>query len=533
MSTVNPRFRILPVIAVLLVIVAACTPVATPGAEPTDMPAAPKVLTYVLAQEPNVMDPDVAVESQSGLIIRNVYERLIELAPDGETIIPGLAESWDISPDGITYTFHLRQGVTFHSGAPFTAEAARFSLERALTLGKGDSFKMADYIESQNVKVVDDATVEITLTEPYAPILSILASWGVGSVVNPEMVTENATDEDPWAEGYLATHMDGTGPFKFVEWQPKQFVAVERNDDYWKGPAKLDSIIFRLVEEPATVRLMLETGEVDIVHSLPGDMVDALSQNPDVVIAERPGLETTYWAFNSQIEPFTDPLVRQALSYAVDYNAIMDNLVKGGGIRMQGPLPQGVAGFDESVMLYERDVEKAKALLAEAGYPDGLTVVTHYPVWRNLADIAVVLQANFADVGVQLDLQEVPLGTLVELVVTGGSPFFSWVSTPTYADPDAVLYPKFHTDAIAFGASGNVGYYSNPEVDELLNEARTSTDNARRLELYAEVQHIVTDGAAWVFLSQNVIQQPVRGWVEGYEIQVIGIPDFWGVDIVK
>jgi peptide/nickel transport system substrate-binding protein len=211
----------------------------------------------------------------------------------------------------------------------------------------------------------------------------------------------------------------------------------------------------------------------------------------------------------------------------------MDNLVKDGGIRMRGPLPKGLASFDETVPLFDRDIERAKSLLEEAGYPDGFAVTTHYPVWRNIADIAVVLQANFADVGVQLDLEEVPLGTLVEHVVNGTSPFFPWVSTPTYADPDAALYPKFHTTAIAFGAAGNVGRYSDPEVDALLDEARTNPDNARRLELYGEVQHIVTGNAAWVFLSQNVTQQPLRSWVLGYEIPVIGILDFWGVDIVK
>jgi peptide/nickel transport system substrate-binding protein len=351
--------------------------------------------------------------------------------------------------------------------------------------------------------------------------------------VNPALVIDNATDDDPWAEGHLAAHMDGTGPFKFVSWEPKQFVAVDRNEEYWKGPAKLANIVFRLVEEPATTRLMLEKGEVDVVHNLPTDMIDALKQNSDVVIGEKPGLETMYWAFNSQMEPFNDPLVRQALSYAVDYNAIMDNLVKDGGIRMRGPLPKGLASFDETVMLFERDIEKAKSLLDEAGYPNGFTVTTHYPVWRNIADIAVVLQANFADVGVQLDLEEVPLGGLVEHVVNGTSPFFPWVSTPTYADPDAALYPKFHTTAIPFGAAGNVGRYSDPDVDTLLDEARTSSDNARRLELYGKVQHIVVGDAAWVFLTQNVTQQPLRSWVKGYEIPVIGNPDFWSVDIVK
>jgi peptide/nickel transport system substrate-binding protein len=533
MRLTHSRVCLLSLVVLLLAAAAACAPVAPPSAPAAPAAAPAKVLTYLLAQEPNSMDPHVVTESQSGLPIRNVYDRLVELAPDGQTILPGLAETWERSADGAVYTFHLRKDVKFHSGTPFTAEAVRFSLERALTLGKGESFSMKDYIDPAKVKVVDDNTVEITLNKPYNPILSILALHNIGAIVNPELVKANSTADDPWAELYLTNHMDGTGPFKFVEWQPKQFVAIERNDAYWKGPAKLDRVIFRLIEEPATERLMIEKGDADIIHTLPTDMIEALRQNPDVVIASKTGIETTYWAFNNQTKPFTDPRVRQALSYAVDYDAIMTGIVKGSGVQMKGPLPQGLAGFNDGVTVYKRDVAKAKALLAEAGYPDGFNLVTHYPVWRDLADIAVVLQASFAEVGVKLELKEVPLGTLVDLVAAGETPFFPWVSTPNYADPDAVLYPKFHTNAIPFGAAGNIARYSSPEVDKMLDEASSTPDDARRLDLYKQIQAKVTDEAAWVFLFQGVTEQPVRKWVQGYDVALIGVPDFWAVDIVK
>jgi peptide/nickel transport system substrate-binding protein len=256
-----------------------------------------------------------------------------------------------------------------------------------------------------------------------------------------------------------------------------------------------------------------------------------LSANAEIQIAEKPGIETTYWAFNNQAEPFNDPRVRQALSYAVDYTAIMDGIVKNGGVRMRGPLPQGLLGFDDTVALYERDLERAKALLTEAGYPDGFSTVTHYPVWRDLADIAVVLQANFAEIGVTMELQEVPLNTLVDLVASGETPLFPWVSTPSYADPDAVMFPKFHTDAIALGAGGNIARYSDPDVDVMLDEARAATDREQRLDIYRQIQHKVTDEAAWIYLFQAVNIQPLRANVTGFEIPVIGVADFWGVDL--
>ncbi len=496
-------------------------------------PARGKTLTYILAQEPISLDPAVITESQSGLVVRHVYDRLVEVTPDGRSVVPGLAERWEISRDGLTYTFHIRQGISFHSGARLTPEAVRFSLERLLALGKGTSFLLKEYVDPKNIRVTGPSTVEIRLNQPYAPILSIIGSYNIGNVVNPQAVRSHATSDDPWATKWLAANMDGTGPFRFVDWQPKQFVAIERNPGYWRGPAKLERIIFVQVPERTTARLMLERGEADIIHNMPADLIEAMRPNPEIVIAEKPGFETTYWAFNNQMAPFNSPKVRQALSYAVDYDAIMTFIVRGGGIRMRGVLPRGLPGSDETIAVYGRDIAKAKALLAEAGFPNGFTVTTHYPIWRDLAAIVQALQANFADVGVKLELQQVSLPQLVQVVVQGTSPFFPWVSTPSYADPDAVMFPKFSSAAIKEGASGNIARYTNPTVDKLLDQARATTDRGKRLQIYRDVQRIVTRDAAWIFLFQSVLQTPHRRWVQGYEIPLVGVANLYPVDVTR
>ena len=493
--------------------------------------AGPKIMTYILAAEPKYMDPAMASDDLSRLPISAVYSRLVATSADGKTILPDLAESWEASEDGLTFTMNLRKNVSFHSGAPFNAEAARFSLERMLTMGKGQSKYITPFLEPQNVKAVDEYTLQLKLTKPCGYFLSLLAVQDIGSIINPEMVKANATGDDPWAEEYLFDHMDGTGPFKFVEWQPKQFVVVERNDDYYKGPANIEKIIFELVEEPSTMRLKIEAGEVDVIHKLQTDMIMALAKSPDVNIVETPGLTCTYLAFNNETPPFDDVRVRQALSYAVDYGQIMEYIIKDSGMQMRGPLPKGMPAFDETVKLYPRDLDKAKSLLAQAGYPDGFETEIAHLVWGDIPDVAIVLQSNFADIGVKAEIKELAMAAHVQGVIDGTSPTFFWTSTPRFLDSAAIMIPKFLTENIAMGAAGNVSRYSSAEVDNLLNQAVETVSDQERKSIYKKVQNIVTNEATWIFLFQGVPQQPLHKRVEGYILPVIGSPDFWPVDL--
>ncbi len=495
--------------------------------------AEPQVLTYVQSGEPKTLDPAVSVDDPAGIIIRNVYGRLVDLTPDGVDTRPDLAESWEVSDDGLTYTFYLREGVTFHDGTPFTAEAVKSSFERTMVIGEGYSWMLTDRVAEDGIQVVDDHTVEIKLKQPYGAFLKVLSQQQVGAIVNPAMVEANATDEDPYAKDYVFEHMSGTGPFVFKEWVHNQYVVIEKNPDYWGEEAKLDQIIFRVIEEPATKSFMLQKGDVDIVHKLPTDMTAELREVPDITIISAPMLEETYFVFQHELEPFNDVRVRQALVYAVDYDGILTKIVGDQGTRMRGLLLPGMLGYDDNQFTYIRDVERAKALLAEAGYADGFTTQLYYPEWGNIPDIAVVLQQNFADIGVTLELMEVGFGPFIDMASEGEAPMFPWEGTPAYNDPDALLMAKAHSSSIPKGAGGNIAHYRNAVVDQLLEQGAAETDEAVRESIYQQIQTILVNEVYGIFLFQTVNQQPVRSWVKGYTLPVLGQPGFAPVYLEK
>lgn len=494
-----------------------------------------ETLTYVLFEDVTSLDPAVAVDSQSGLVIQNVYDRLVEVAPNGHDIEPGLAESWEVSDDGLTYTFTLHEGATFHDGSPLTAEDVVYSFQRVLAIGQGDAFVLADHVEPDGIEAADEQTVTFTLKNPYAPFPSIVALWSIGSIVNQDFIEANAAANDRWGAKYLTDHMNGTGPFAFVGWTRNQFVELERYDDYWKGLAKLARLVFETAAEPAAESLALRRGDVDILDGnlLSTDQLNEIADAEGVEIASEPIFDTIYWIFNTEVEPFDDVRVRQALSYAVDYDGIMSQVVGQSGVRLEGPLPQGLLPEGvSSPNVYERDVDQAKALLAQAGFPDGFSMRSPWVEFGPIAGIAQVLQANFADIGVEMEIREIPLGTLVEQVEAGELGFFPWSSNPDFASPDSVLYPHFHSEAPR-SAEGNLAHYQNPEVDELLDLGRDSTDETESAEAYREASDVIIDEAPWVFLMQTVRNQPLRSWVTGFEVTVIGQPNFWDVNIER
>ncbi|WP_166355807.1 ABC transporter substrate-binding protein [Phytoactinopolyspora limicola] len=505
---------------------------ASPGTDgATDREVGDRMLTFALYDEPPTLDPAVATDGEAGKVIQNVYDQLVSVGSDGYEISPAVAESWEVSPDGLTYTFFLRDGVTFHDGSPLTAEAVKFSLERVAGVGQGAATLIKDWLDPENdVEVVDDHTVRMQLRTPYAGFLQIMGYFSAGSIVNPAVVEEHGTDDDPWAEAYLDSHVAGSGPFEMVAWERKQYVQLERYDEYWRGPARLATLVFQAGTEASSQQLAVQRGDVDIVAQLPADMLATVDDSPDVDVLVFPAADQTYWVFNNDAEPFDDPRVRQALSYAVDYDGILTSIVGDSGTRMMGPMPAGFVQFNPDVTIYERDVDRARQLLTEAGYPDGFTVTTDYVDVANLKQIAQVLQANLADVGVTLELRQVPFSQFLEDVASGESVMYPWVTNPATADPRAVLWTKF-SDQSGNGPDGNFTRYHNAEVDQLLAEAQSTADEDLATANYQRVQELVAADAPWIFLYDTVHRPAVRTSVSGFELPVVGQPSFWDVDV--
>lgn len=489
-------------------------------------------LRYAMSAEPISLDPAVGTDSQSAIMFRNVYDRLIELAPNGHDLKPGLAEKWEVSDDGLTYTFHIRDGVTFDDGTPLDANAVVTSLRRVLGVAKGDSSVFAQHTTPKDIRATDARTVTIGLKDPYAPFLQIIALFDIGSIVNPTMLKEHATKKDRWAERWFKKNMSGTGAFKFDVWQRNQYLTLQRSETTWQTKAKLGTLRFESPGDASTTSLKLRQGDVDVVdpNILSSDQLKALQGVQGVKVARQPIYDATYWVMNLSKKPFDDLRVRQAFSYAMDYDGILSSVVQDQGARLAGPVPQGLLPGKAPAGPYHKDVAKAKQLLADAGHAKGLKLTSWYVDFGPLKAIAQVMQDNLKQIGVDVELRELPLSSLVEGVESNRLGFYSWSSNPPFASADAILWNHFHSKA-GSGVEGNLSHYSNPKVDQLLVDARQQTELPKSDALYGQAAQIIADDATWIYLSQTVKNAPLRDTVQGYQVAVIGGTNFRDVTV--
>jgi peptide/nickel transport system substrate-binding protein len=349
------------------------------------------------------------------------------------------------------------------------------------------------------------------------------------SVVSQAWVESHVTADDPWAANYLATDAMGTGPYKFAEWVPNDFVRMVRFDDYYGGPAPIEEVVSLINEDDTSTRLMLERGEVDAVQRLPEDMIRSLENNPDLVVYRRPSESSVFWAFQTQVAPFDDVRVRQAIIDAIDYDAVMA-LVQDGGFRMNSPVYDSMQYHDPSIPLPMRDLDKAKSLLADAGYPDGLTIDLVYVDFGLLKQLAVVLQANLADAGITANVVEQPFGPFLDGVGAGDLGFYSWVSEPNYPLAIAII-ERFQSSFIGTGLGGNISSYNNPAYDAIVDQIRTTTDETELQSLYDQAQEMLIDDAVWALLYQEQLAQVAGNWVKGYDFGVYNYLDMRDVSI--
>lgn len=513
-------------------VVATSTPVViVVTATPKPTPVVKKTLRFVAPSELRFLDPARASGTADGILVRNIYSRLLEVNPEGTEITPDLAEKYEVSPDGLIYTFHLRKDVKFHDGAPLVADDVVYSYQRALAANMGDAAAyLQGIVDPAKIVAVDDHTVRMTLNKAWPPFLMMVAQPRTLGILSKKWVEAHKTTEDPWAFEYVKDHANGTGPFKFVEWVPKQYVRLERFDGYYKGPAKIEEVFSQVNTDDTVTRLALEKGDVDVVDRLPDEMMRVMAKNPNLIVASKPYATFMYWIFNCQKAPFTDKRVRQAFAYAVDYDGLMANVVKQGGIRMTSPLLKGMLGFDESLPPIQRDVDKAKSLLAEAGYAKGLSIDMPYVKFGLIPNMAVVLQANLADVGVTAKLQEIPLATLLTGVEEGTFAFFPWNGSAAYPHPDS-LFIQLLTEKIGTGTSGNVGYYSSAEYDRIYHHSETAKTEAEQLADYRDLQRLAMDDMPLLLLYQENQYRGTGSWVSGYEFGPYNYCDFWAMDV--
>jgi len=481
--------------------------------------------------EPITLDPAVQYSTDAMRIVRITYSKLLDYEPGSVTeFVPDLADSWDVSADGKEYTFHLRQDVKFHDGTPFNATAVEYSFERLKGIGKGASWFLVGPVDT--VKVVDTYTVTFTLTDVYTDFLHrFAAGWGF-YIMSPTAFKAQATSDDPWAEKWAYDHTVGTGPYKLLEWKHHDSVTLVKNDDYWKGwtGKHIERIIVREVKETTTQRLLLEKGDVDISYAMTIPDLLELKDNPDIEAMIAPSFSALYIFIHCGRPPLNDTRVRQAISYAYDYNAAVQSALRGTAEQMQGPLPRSIWGWDPNAPMYTTNLEKAKQLMAEAGYPNGVerTMVYTYPSGDEPKKIAgEVLKISLAKIGIKVELKGL---VWAEQAAEAKNPdtapdFFSLYWWPDYADPIDYLYGMFHTSMQGeFGY--NWAYYSNPEVDRILDRATVTPDVSLRMVMYKELQAMLVEDAPSLYVFEFPYSMGMRKWVKGFVYNPLFIGTF-------
>lgn len=447
-----------------------------------------ETLIVLTGSDASTFDPHFCTDSATEIFNKNIYNNLVRFNKDME-IESDLAKEWSLSEDNLTWTFQLEEGVKFHDGTDFNAEAVKTTFERVLNEDLGSPRRSV--LEAiQSINVVDDYTVEISTETPCGALLQQLCH-PVAAIISPAAIEEYGEE--------ISTHPVGTGPFKLTEWNTGESIVMERNDEYFKGAPAVAGVEFRVVPEDSARALLIQSGQADVALRLPVTETERLKNDQNVVIEDGNTVMTMYVALNNSKGVLQDARVRQALNYAVDKDVIVEDILGGMATVADAPIAPDTWGY-ASTMEYEYDVEKAKELLAEAGYPDGIELELWTPVGRYLMDTQVCenLQAQWKEAGITVNIRQWEFQALMSEIKKGEFDMILLGWSPSTGDADQGLYPVFHSTQ--FPPNSNRAFYNNAEVDQLLENAKVEVDENTRLEMYQQAQKIIMEEAAWTFL---------------------------------
>ncbi|NIM45222.1 MAG: hypothetical protein GTO54_06250, partial [Nitrososphaeria archaeon] len=441
-----------------------------------------RLLTLFTSGVPADLDPALAIDLDSLSIIYNVYDRLVAYKRGTTEVEPCLAASWE-TPDSMTYIFNLREDVVFHDGTSFDAESVKYSLDRALEL-EGPLSYILDFINK--TEVLDTYRVKVTLDFDFAPFLSIMAH-PVASIVSPDAVERYGED--------FNKNPVGTGPFMFDSWSLGKEVVLTANKEYFRGAPKLERLVFKTILEAAARKDALEQGEVDVLWSqgeiAPADLAD-VEANPDIRTFKASGTAIECLGFNLWKKPLNDSKVREAISYAIDYDTIIMDAMDGRAERVGGPIPPDIFGY-KPLALRQRDVARARQLLDEAGYSEGFDISLTYNIESlERRKVAEVMRNSLGEIGINVKIKGLDWdSTLDELDSMEHDMFLiNWI--PDYFDPDSYLFPQFHSASLPPNGANNFGL-SDPEIDTILDDGVMTTDPSQRLEAYHKAQERIVE----------------------------------------
>ena len=483
----------------------------------------------MLGDNPATLDPGLLTDIYGGAVVRQIFDGLIQFDVNLNPI-PALAEFWEASPDGCTWTFVLRRGVKFHHGREVTAHDVVYSFTRLLgpakLLSASELFRHIQGAEAfgqgkapgvEGLKVLDRYTLQIVLDEPLAPSLVILG------LAYADIVPQDEVEKQGQRFGRAPV---GTGPFKFVRWTPNQEIVLEANDQYYEGRPFLDTVVFKIFSGAKLEETFAEFLKGHLEETIiPSSKTDEIHTDPVYQQYKRltkPMLNLIYIGFNTRLSPFDDRRVRQAFSYAVNTAAIVKHITKRGSRVAHGILPPGMPAYDPGLRGYAYDPARARRLLAEAGYPDGvgLPVVQLWSVHKAASTKAelAAYQQYLADIGVQVEVHFAPNWPAYKMMLEEGKlPMFLLAWFADIPDPDNFLSPLLHSTSPM-----NRTFYRNPLVDQVLEQARKELDYAQRMALYRQVEHLVIDDAPWILQHHDVLDYLYQPYVQGVEVNNLG-----------
>jgi peptide/nickel transport system substrate-binding protein len=467
---------------------------ATAGAKPGG------VLTMARPREPDSLDPIVPTDNESIYTMLLIYDQLVRVAKDGKSVEAGLAETWETSQDGKTFTFHLRQGVKFHNGDPVTVDDVIYSLNRVKSDKKSGWADM--YADIETIQAKDAATLVITTKRPYVPMLANLSMFAASIV--PKKLGESGYD--------FNAKPVGSGPFVFDHWSKGTEIVLKKNPDYWqKGLPYLDEVRFLLVAEDNTRNLKLQAGEVDIAADVPFSSIAELKSNPDVTVKAEPLMRVDFITMNTTRKPFDDVKIRQAVNYAVDKDALIQAVLFGNGKPANTFLPP-MLYHDDAAPGYKNDVAKAKELITQSSQPNGFKTTLNIASGDSLQNqVAIIVKEQLAKIGIDVTIQQLESGVKRKAFRDLNYDLSYQLMTSDVIDPDELT--------MFGGASATKTFwtgYNNPKVDQLAKDGQAETDPAKRAQIYKEIQKILSDDAPYIYLyyvpAANVTSKRVQNF---------------------
>ncbi len=478
------------------------------------------VLVIGQIAEPKSLDPHAVTAVNDFRILMNVYDGLVRYKSGTLEVEPSLAKSWQISSDGKVYTFSLRKGVKFHDGSEFNAQAVKFNFDRMLDkkhpYHNTGPFPLSFFFSAiVKTEAPDDGTVRFTLKEPYAPFLSNLA-YPTGLMVSPAAVKKYGKE--------FGRHPSGTGPFKFTEWESNSKVVLIKNETYWDGAPQIKTVVFRPITDANTRVTEMLAGGLDLMTEVPPDNVATFADPGKFKVYEQAGPHLWFLILNLKEGPMKDKRVRQAINYAINKEALVKNVLQGTATVATGPTPKAFAwAYNDSLQPYPYNPDKARKLIEKAGHKGAQITFYVTEGGSGMLDpipMGTAIQADLAKVGLKVKIETYEWNTFLGKVNPGlagkaDMAEMAWMTN----DPDTLPFLTLRTAAWPDKGGFNSGYYSNPKVDKLLEDARTTTDQAKRAKLYKEMQSIVYEDAPWAFIAnwkQNAVS---TAEVKGFQLQ--------------